>query len=120
MGPESVAALQGERGFELRTVLDPDDVPSRLREEAGQSLGLDPGDDAVEALPVQIDDQCDVAETLEGRVGDRLPDVALVEFCIADGRDETSGRAGAVMRIDEAPGGRGEEGCHGAESDRTR
>ena len=50
--------------------------------------GLHAGDDAVEALAVEVDDPDHVAEALERRVGDGLPHVALVELGVADEGDE--------------------------------
>ena len=116
---ERFAALHGERSLELRSVLHFHDVPSGLREEAGQSSGLDPRDHTIQALAIQVDDQRDIAEALKCRVGDRFPHVAFVEFGITDGRDEAGRWARTVVCIDETASSRGEQGRHGAESDRS-
>ena len=102
VGPPRLAARFGERLLQAPAVLGLGDVPAGIGEEALQAHGRDVGHHPVEALPVEIDDHRDVAEALGGRVGDGLPDVALVEFGVADRGDEArrgrcspSGRRGS-------------------------
>ncbi len=83
-----------------------------------------PGHYAVQALAIQVDDPEYVAELCrrDGRVGDRFPDVALVELGVADQRHVASTRpvvAGAEMRLGVAVGERGEQGRRRAEPDRA-
>ena len=61
------------------------------RRTVSRRVAGDLGDDPVEALAVEVDDHREVAEALGCRVGDGLPDVALVEFGVTDQGDE-SGR----------------------------
>ena len=63
-------------------------MPTGILEEFLEPDRLDVGNDAVEALPVEVDDQHDVAQPGDGRFDDRLPHVAFVEFGVPDGRDE--------------------------------
>ncbi len=91
VGFERVAAGLGECSGQSTSVLGLGDVPAGVGEEALQPDGGDVGDHPVEALAVEVDDHREVAETLRGRVGDRLPDVAFVELGIADECEEAGG-----------------------------
>ena len=100
-----------ERGRQQVPVLGLDDVPAGAVEELHQLLDLLVGDDAVEALAVRVDDPHHVAEALQRRVGDRLPDVALVELGVAGEGDEP-GRAPSSRPAEvglDVPAGRGGE-----------
>ena len=55
--------------------------------------------DAVEALAVEVDDPGQLAETTGGRVGQRLPDVPLVELGVAHQRHEAATGLSVEMRI---------------------
>ena len=54
-----------------------------------------------------------------GRVGDGLPDVALVELGVADQRDEAAAGPGAEVGVDVAAGGGGEQRRGRAQADRA-
>jgi hypothetical protein len=79
----------------------------------------DVGDDAVEALAVEVDDHREVSETLRRRIGDRFPDIAFVEFGVPHEREESGRRETADVGVDVAPGECREQWCHGAEADRA-
>ncbi len=68
-------------------VLDRLDVPARGVEHPHQAPGGDVGHDAVERLAVEVDDPQHLAQARDHRVGDRLPDRALVELGVAEQRD---------------------------------
>ena len=117
---EGVASRFGERRSETSPVLGFGDMPPGVGEEALQPDRCDVGDHPVEALSVEIDDHREVAETLRGRVGDRFPDVALVEFGVADEREESCrGERGVDMRVEVAAGERREQRCDRSEPDRA-
>ena len=63
-------------------------MPARVLEDPHELVNLHLRNDAVEALPVDIDNPHHIAEPLQGGVGDRLPDVSLVELCVSDEGDE--------------------------------
>ncbi len=117
-GPPRLAARFGERLLQQPAVLGLDDVPAGIGEEPLQAHGRDVGHHPVEALPVEVDDQRDVAEALGGRVGDGLPDVALVEFGVADRGDETRRRPRLAVGVEEPARHRAEQRRHRTETDR--
>ena len=117
--PQRVAAVALEGGLQPAAVLRLDDVPAGVLEELHEPPGLHARDDPVEALAVEVDDPHDVAEALERRVGDRLPDVALVELGVADEGDEAGVGPGAEVGVDVAAGGRREQRGDRAEADRA-
>ena len=75
-------------------VLDLDDVPAGGLELPAPLVDPDAGHHPVQRLPVEVDEPHHVAEAGGRRVGDRLPDVALVQLGVADQRDEPGVRAG--------------------------
>ena len=79
----------------------------------------DPGDDAIERLPVEVDDPEHVPEPSRQRIGERLPDVALVELGVAEQRDEAPARRGAEARLREPVRERAEQRRRRAEPDRA-
>ncbi len=121
VGAERIAARAGERVLEQRAVLRLDDVPPGAAEELDDLLDLLVGDHAVEALPVDVDDPRHVAEPLQGRIGDRLPDVALVELGVADECDEPGRPLGhrPEVGVDVPASHRREERGDGPEPDRA-
>ena len=82
-----------------------------------QVAGSDARHDPVERLPVQVDDPAHLAQAAGGLLGDRLPDVALVELGVADERDEARARPGAEMGVDVASRKRAEQRRGGAQAD---
>ena len=82
-----------------RAVLDHLHVPAGRLEHAGQAAGGDVRHHAVERLAVEVDHPHDLAELGHHRVGDRLPDGALVELGVTDQRD-----LAAADRHVEVPG----------------
>ena len=119
MRPERTASRSGKRLDKASSVLGFDDMPTCVREELLESCHRDTGDDAVEALAVEIYDHAEVAKILSDRVGDRLPDVALVEFGISYESDESSLRSRSEMSVYVAPRGSREERGHSAEAHRA-
>ena len=85
----SAGPLEG--GAQPLPVLRLDDVPTGFGEDPHQLVHLHLRDHAIEALPIHVDDPHHVAETLQRGIGDRLPDVALVELGVADERDNLAG-----------------------------
>jgi hypothetical protein len=117
---QRVAAVAGERRLEEAAVLRLHDVPAGALEELHELLDLLPGDDAVEALAVGVDDEHHVAQALQRGVGDRLPHVALVELRVADEGDEAGGLlARSEVALHVAAGHRGEQRSDHAEPHRT-
>lgn len=94
-------------------------MPARCLKLTAPLLDSDARHHAVQRLPVEVDDPHDIAETLRGRVGDGLPDVALVQFGVAEQRDETRGWAGTEVRIDIPAGNGREERRRRAEAHRS-
>ena len=106
--PQGGAAGPGEGLLEGRAVLRLHDVPAS-RGELLLPLGdAHPGHHPVQRLPVQVHDPHDVAEPVRGGIGDRLPDVALVQFGVADQGDEPAARPRAEVGV-HVPAGRGGE-----------
>ena len=99
-------------------VLELDHLPAARPEVRLELGGADSRDHAVERLPVQVDDPEDVPEPARQRLGERLPDVPLVELRVAEQRDEAAAGRGAEARLREAVGERAEERRGGAEADR--
>ena len=95
---QGVAARAAHRRFEPGAVLGLEDLPAGAGEERLQPRGAHAGDDPVETLAVEVDDPDDVAEPLDRLLGDRFPDIALVELGIADERDEAVGADVAEAR----------------------
>ena len=88
VGPECVSVGFRERRRQPRAVLGFGDMPPGIGEEPLQPLRGDVGYDPIQALPVEVDDHGEIGQALGGRIGDRLPHVALVELGIADDREE--------------------------------
>ena len=107
--PQRGTVRLGKLGLQVATVLDLDHVPARRLELALPVRDADAGDDAVEGLAVEVDHPHDVAEPVGGRVEDRFPDVPLVQFGVAEQRDEPGPGALTEMRVDVAPGHGGEQ-----------
>ena len=90
-----------QRGLrrEPRPVLDHHAVPAGRLEHRLQPSRSDVRHDAIERLPVEVDDPQHLAELAHHRVGDGLPARALVELRVADQRD-----LAAADRHVEVPG----------------
>ena len=109
----------GESGAQPPAVLHLDDVPSRGHELLAPLRDAHPGDHPVERLAVEVDDPQRVAEPLGGGVGDRLPDIALVELGVAEDGDEARRRTGAEVGVDVAARHRREERRRRPQADRA-
>ena len=81
------ARAQRLEALQPRPVLDHLDVPAGRLEHRRQPARGDVRHHAVERLAVEVDDPHHLAELGHHRVGDRLPDRALVELGVADQRD---------------------------------
>ena len=66
-------------------------VPTCIGKKACKFFNFHSGYDTVEALAVGVNDPHHVAKTLQRRIGDGLPNVALVKFGVADKGNETRG-----------------------------
>ena len=80
-------ARSASQALQPRPVLDHLDVPAGRLEHRRQPAGRDVRHHAVERLAVEVDDPHHLAELGHHRVGDRLPDRALVQLGVADQRD---------------------------------
>ena len=123
VGAQKAAAVAGAGFVHEPAVLRLDHVPPGPVEELDQLLDLLVGDHTIEALAIDVDHPHHRPQTLQGRVGDRFPDVALVEFGVADERDEPGrirrGGGALEMRVDVPAGHGGEQRRHRAEPDRA-
>ena len=83
--PQRRAASAGEGRLQAATVLRPQDVPADAFEQRLDLTDLDARDDAIEALPIQIDDPQHAAQSgaAHGLVPNGFPDVALVQLGVA-------------------------------------
>ena len=115
---QRLATRQGEGFAEARTVLDDLDLPTVIAEDVGKFLRAHTGNHAVEALTIEIDDPGQLPESACGRIGQCLPDVALIQLGIAEERHEpTAGRDIEVcthVAVDDT----GEERCSGTKTNR--
>ena len=116
MGLQRVTAGFGEGRYQAGAVLGFDYVPAGVGEEALQASCLDVGDDPIEALPVEVYDHGEVGQPVGGRVRDRLPDVALVELGVTDGRDEPGRGPATEMAVEVAADQSREQWCDGSET----
>ncbi len=98
--PQRVSARAREGRLQPAAVLRLLDVPARGAELLLPLGDPDPGHDPVQRLPVHVDDPHHAAEAVGGRVGDGLPDVALVQLGVADQRHEPAARPGPEVRVD--------------------
>ena len=89
---QGAAAGAGERALEQRAVLDRDDAPLHVREDAVQPLAHPVLGDGVEALAVVVDDPPDVADAVLPGLEQRLEHVALIELGVARQGDHPPGR----------------------------
>ena len=87
------------RRAQAAAVLELDHLPAARAEVRLELGGADPGDHAVERLPVQVDDPEHVPEPARQRLRERLPDVPLVELGVAEQRDEAAAGRGAEPRL---------------------
>ena len=85
---QRVATRFAHRRFQPGAVLRLEDLPAGAGEERLQPRRAHAGDDPVETLPVEVDDPDDVAQPLDRLLGDRFPDIPLVQLGVADERDE--------------------------------
>ncbi len=85
--PQLGAAGATEQRVEPAPVLHRDRLPARRLEHLRPAAERDVGHDSVERLAVQVDHPEHLAELGHARVGDRLPDGALVQLGVAHQRD---------------------------------
>src|SRR4029079_18955109 len=100
-------------GLESAAVLALQHLPAAGLEQRLELGGADTGDNAVEALAIEVDDPEDVAETLDVILEDGLPDVALVELGVAHQRDVALGGDVAEVELGVAL-----DGCREGRRDR--
>ncbi len=96
---QRLAARTLEQLAQTPSVLDGDRLPAGGLEHAAQAPGRHLGHDAVERLPVEVDDPQDLAQARHHRIDERLPDGAFIELGIAHERDMA-----AALRHVEVPG----------------
>ena len=114
------AARRGEQFADPPAPFQGDHLPAGRAEHALQAFDLDVRHHPVQGLPVQVDHPQQLAELGDRRVGDGLPDGALVELRIAEQADESSGgRRVDELRADVAVRERGPQRRGGADSDRA-
>ena len=118
--PQVLAAGALEERLEPAAVLHGQHLPAGRLEHPGEAAERDVGHHAVERLPVQVHHPEHLAEPRDPRVGDRLPDGALVELGVAEQGDLAAARRrleAMVLEVaarDRAPDRRG-----GADPDRA-
>ena len=91
-GAQCLAALARERGFQTAAVLDGDDVPAHVAEQALDAAEQPVGHDGIEALAVVVHDPPQIADVVFPAFQQRLVDVAFVEFSVAGDGDMAAGR----------------------------
>ena len=111
------AVFLGEEVLQLAAVFGLEHFPTPLVEHRLERAGADSGDDAVEALAVEVDDPDGVAEFGHPVVEDSLPDIAFIQFCVADDGDEAVGGDVAEVPAGVVVCQGGEGGGDGAEAD---
>ena len=94
-------------------------MPAGGLEVSGPLFEAHPRNHSVQRLPVEVDHPHDVAQALGGRIGDRLPDVAFIEFGVTDHGDVARGRSIPEVCIDVATRRGGKQGGRGPEPDRS-
>ena len=105
-GPETLAAGPREARLQSPAPAQLVHTPAAGTEHLGELARAAIGDDAVEALPVDVHDPQHVAELTHDVLAERLPHVALVELGVADHDDEALGRYPHPV-IRQVAGGRG-------------
>ena len=115
---QELASLPRVRFPQPVPVLELDHLPTIRPELRLELCGANPRYDSVERLAVEIDDPEDIAELSSKRLGQCLPDVALVEFRVSEERDEPSAGRRPEVRLDVAVGKGAEEGRSGPEAHR--
>ena len=108
---QRLAALARKGLAQLRAVLHDLDLPAMIAEDMRELLRAHAGDHAVQALAVEVDDPGELTEATRGRIGERLPDVALIELGIAHQRHEAATGLSVEMRVDVAIDHAREERC---------
>ena len=117
-----VAALLGEGRALQVTVLDPHHVPAEGLEDLLDAPEQPLVDDAIERLTIVVDDPPGVAQVVLPALLQRLVDIALVEFGVADQRHHAAGLEilTPILGGDVVLHDRGERGDGDAQSHRTR
>jgi hypothetical protein len=98
------AAGAGEQLLQHPAVLHGEHLPAGGGEHPLQPGRAHRGDDAVQRLPVEIDDPDYLAQLGDHRVEHRLPDGALVELRVAHERPLAAGAAAGQLGVDVAAG----------------
>ena len=112
----------GKGGLQPAAVLDGDDVPAHVAEQALDAAEQPVGHDGIEALAVVIDDPPEIADVVLPALQQRLVDVALVELRVAGDRDVAArreDRCGQPVQAHIVRHQRGETGHRHAEPDRA-
>ena len=113
---QRLTARQGEGLAQPRPVLDDLDLPTVVAEDVGKFLRAHTRNHAVEALTIEIDDPGQLPEPACGRIGQRLPDVALIQLGIAEQRHEATAGRDIEVRSHVAVDDAGEEGRSGTKT----
>ena len=114
---QRAAAGAAEQLLQQPAVLDGEHLPAGGGEHALQPGSAHCRQDAVQGLPVEVDDPHHFAELGHHRVEYRLPDGALVEFGVPDQRPLPAGVAGAELGADVPAGDRAPDRCRRADAD---
>ncbi len=118
---QRLAAGLGECRLHQRAVFHDHHVPAEIAEHGFEFFPEAFANDRIEALAVVVDDPPGVAQPVLPALQQRLEDVALVHFGVADQRDHPPLRAivQPAMRLDVVLHQRGEQRLRDAEADRA-
>ena len=117
---EPLAAGRGEPRAEPPPPAQLGDAPAARREHPAELARPRVGHDPVERLTVHVHDPEDPAEPRHRLLGERLPDVALVELGVADHDDDAPRRPRPEVIDEVLRAERAEGRLHGAEPHRAR
>ena len=107
-----------ENPFQFVAILQLEHAPAVDAKHLLDLLGLAAGDDAVQALAIQVDDPEDLAQLLQGFFAQGLPHVSLIQLGIAHQGNETVAPGVPEMVAHKLPGQPGEVGNHGSQTHR--
>ena len=117
---QRLAARHREALAEPTAVLRLDRMPAGRREHVLHPPDPDTRDHTIQALAIEVHDHGHVAQTTQGVLQDRLPDVALVELCVAHECHKSAvrllGDSVVEMETQIAVRQRGEQRGHGPQS----
>ena len=118
--PQIAAAVAPEQLAQPRAVLDRHRLPAGGLEHRQQAADRHVRHDAVERLPVEVDDPEHLSELCDDRVADRLPDGSLVQLGVAEQGDLAAAAWNVEVPRDVAVGERAPDHLGRPDADRAR